>query len=268
MTRTRRLLAIMQVLRERRTPVTAADLAQRFEVSERTLYRDIATLIELGAAIEGAPGMGYAPRPDFFLPPLMLEALELDALALGARFVMRRGDLALQAAAQSAIGKIEAVLPQGLNGAAGINGLVVGPAGPDGRERLSEVREALQAECKLRIRYRTGDRPARDRVIWPIALGFFEASEILAAWCEDRGAYRAFRRPHRAAGAAARTPSQAAPHPVLRVAAARTRDPAVTAPDGFCQARRLGCGAHAWRRGCSKARSRSSPERRRASAKA
>jgi predicted DNA-binding transcriptional regulator YafY len=71
MTRSERLLAIMQSLRARRGPVTAAVVAEEFGVSERMVYRDIAVLVSQGAVIEGASGLGYIANPGHFLPPLM-----------------------------------------------------------------------------------------------------------------------------------------------------------------------------------------------------
>ena len=72
-------------------------------ISLRTLYRDIATLQAQGAIIDGAPGLGYVLRPGFLLPPLMLSQDEIEALALGSRWVADRGDARLGQAASDAI---------------------------------------------------------------------------------------------------------------------------------------------------------------------
>jgi len=90
MDKTERLFAIMDSLRRHRLPVTAQALADAHEVSVRTLYRDIQTLIGLGAPIDGEAGIGYLLRPGFFLPPLMFSAEELEALVLGARPCVRK----------------------------------------------------------------------------------------------------------------------------------------------------------------------------------
>ena len=87
MDRTQRLFAVMDGLRRHRRPVTAAALASEQRVSVRTIYRDIQTLIGLGAPIDGEAGLGYLLRPGFFLPPLMFDEDELEALVLGARLV-------------------------------------------------------------------------------------------------------------------------------------------------------------------------------------
>ena len=83
--RAARLLQLLEHLRTHRQPVPGATLAQHQGVSLRTLYRDIATLREQGAQIEGDPGVGYVLRPGFTLPPLMFSDDELEALVLGAR---------------------------------------------------------------------------------------------------------------------------------------------------------------------------------------
>src|SRR5258708_19812350 len=95
MDRTERLFALMDGLRRHRLPVTAADLASELRVSMRTIYRDVQVLIGLGAPIDGEAGLGYLLRPGFFLPPLMFDEDELEALVLGAQWVARQSDTAL-----------------------------------------------------------------------------------------------------------------------------------------------------------------------------
>src|SRR3954468_2315597 len=111
MSRSARLLRLLQALRGRRKPVTALVLAAEMEVSLRTVYRDIATLIGEGAPIAGEAGLGYVLQPGLFLPPLMFGEDEVDALILGLRLVEARGDPELGGGAASALAKIAAVLP-------------------------------------------------------------------------------------------------------------------------------------------------------------
>src|ERR1700732_5621679 len=94
-----RLFMLLDALRGYRRPVTATRLSEIFSVSLRTIYRDIGTLVELGAPIEGEAGIGYVLRAGFFLPPLMFTEDELEALVLGARWVERQGDAGLAAGA-------------------------------------------------------------------------------------------------------------------------------------------------------------------------
>src|ERR1700684_2270904 len=114
MSRTTRLYNLMDALRGHRRPVTAARLADDLSVSIRTVYRDIQTLIDLGAPLEGEAGLGYLLRPGFFLPPLMFGEEELEALVLGARWVQGQGDTALAQAAASALAKIATASPKDL----------------------------------------------------------------------------------------------------------------------------------------------------------
>jgi predicted DNA-binding transcriptional regulator YafY len=195
MTRAQRLLALLQALRRRRTPVSGDTLAQELNISLRTLYRDIATLREQGARIEGEPGIGYVLKPGFLLPPLMFTNEEIEALVLGGRWVGEHGDERLAGAAREAVEKIAAVLPEGLRRTLDGTGLLVarareaGPANP----HMAAIRAALREECKLIIDYRDEAGRSSLRTVWPVALGFFERIRMLAAWCELRQDFRHFR---------------------------------------------------------------------------
>ena len=98
----------MDKLRQHRHPLTAAVLAEQLQVSVRTVYRDIQALIALGAGIDGEAGIGYLLRSGFFLPPLMFDEAELEALALGLRWVEVQGDDELVAAARNVLAKVAA----------------------------------------------------------------------------------------------------------------------------------------------------------------
>ena len=106
MSRTARLFELLDALRAHRRPVTAAQIAEGLSVSVRTVYRDVQTLIGLGAPIDGGAGLGYVMRTGFFLPPLMFSEEELEALVLGARWVREQGDAGLAQAAESALAKL------------------------------------------------------------------------------------------------------------------------------------------------------------------
>jgi predicted DNA-binding transcriptional regulator YafY len=187
------LLDLTQALRRRRRPVTATRLADELGVSLRTIYRDIATLIAQGAPIEGEAGLGYVLNSGFFLPPLMFGEDEVDALILGLRLVAERGDPALERAADDALAKIIAVLPEELENLAATSGMLAGPGTAPARPHLAVIRQAMRAEQSLRLRYTDKKGAATERTVWPVALGFFEAAEMLAAWCETRRDFRHFR---------------------------------------------------------------------------
>jgi biotin operon repressor len=105
---------VLQALRGRRRPVTAAALARELEVSERTIYRDLSELTSQGAPIQGEAGVGYILGPGLFLPPLMLTEDETEAILLGLRYVDQRGDEVLTNAGRSARAKITSILSREL----------------------------------------------------------------------------------------------------------------------------------------------------------
>ncbi len=115
MSRSERLLDLIQILRRHRRPVSGRTLAAEMGVSIRTLYRDIATLQGQGAPIEGEAGLGYVLRPGFMLPPLMFTDEEIEAIVLGSRWVAKQPDRRLSQAATDALAKIAAVLPDWLS---------------------------------------------------------------------------------------------------------------------------------------------------------
>tara|TARA_R110002051_G_scaffold92851_4_gene162709 strand:+ start:52905 stop:54341 length:1437 start_codon:yes stop_codon:yes gene_type:complete len=184
----------MQLLRRHRRPVSGHALAEELGVSLRTLYRDIADLKAIGAQIDGEPGMGYVLEPGFMLPPLMFSAEEVEALALGLKWVQRRADSELAGAAAEALAKVSAVLPRELQHRLQDSALMVGPGWDKYQSvELKVLRQAIAEERKLQIEYRDRKGAASSRIIWPFALGFFESTRMLAAWCEMRGGFRQFR---------------------------------------------------------------------------
>jgi predicted DNA-binding transcriptional regulator YafY len=194
LSRSERLFNLLQTLRRFRRPVGGSALARELGISIRTLYRDIATLQAQGADIEGAPGLGYVLRPGFILPPLMFSEDEIEAMVLGSRWVADRGDDELALAAQNALAKIAAVLPTPLRDSLHSANLLTGVGkrvAPTAD--LAIVRKAIRSERKLSIRYHDADGKASERLIWPFAIGFFDRTQVVAAWCELRRDYRHFR---------------------------------------------------------------------------
>jgi predicted DNA-binding transcriptional regulator YafY len=195
MSRSERLLQLMQLLRVYRKPVTAARLASELEVSVRTIYRDIVTLQDQGAQIDGEPGLGYILRPGFMLPPLMFSEEEIEALVLGSRWVAARTDSRLSEAANHALAKVAAVLPADLQERLDATSLVVPRMSHSamGDRELRRLREAIRAGIKTRIEYVDANGERSHRTIWPIAIAFFEQARVVAAWCEMRQDFRHFR---------------------------------------------------------------------------
>jgi biotin operon repressor len=166
MSRTERLLDLLQLLRRHRSPVSGAALASELGVSLRSLYRDIATLRGQWAGIEGEPGLGYVLRPGFTLPPLMFSVEELEALVLGSRWVaLRSDDRGLATAGRDALAKIAAVLPDELRREIEAATLLVGPEAPHiDTVDAGLVREAIRRERKphglrIHLRGRRSRRP-------------------------------------------------------------------------------------------------------------
>jgi predicted DNA-binding transcriptional regulator YafY len=192
MSRATRLLTLLEHMRSRRRPVTAAELARDLGTSLRTVYRDIATLQGQGAAIEGEAGLGYVLREGYFLPPLNFTADEADALLLGLALVQGRGGGDLAAAARLARGKIEAVLPApAIQAGEPAIGVVLVGRGPS--QVIDTLRTAIRDEQKVRLSYRDAKGQDSLRTVWPLLIGLFESTETLAAWCETRDDYRHFR---------------------------------------------------------------------------
>ncbi|AHG22440.1 DNA-binding protein [Chania multitudinisentens RB-25] len=195
MSRTQRLLDLMQILRRHRYPVAGHALAEELGVSMRTLYRDIATLQQQGADITGETGVGYVLRPGFILPPLMFSQQEIEALVLGMRWVERRGDSELASAATDALAKIAAVLPGELREELNTSTLLIGPMDtlniPD-KIRVV-IREVIRLEHKVIVEYQDQAGRVSKRILWPFAMGFFEQVQVLVAWCELRASFRHFR---------------------------------------------------------------------------
>ncbi|HEX8612817.1 MAG TPA: YafY family protein [Telluria sp.] len=195
MSRSERLLALLQVLRRYHTPVSGHALARDTGVSIRTLYRDINSLRAQGAPIEGEPGIGYIMKHGFMLPPMMFALQELEALVLGMRLVAEQGDNALAQGARTALDKISAVLPAQLRRELDASALLVG-AGRQVHAHAVDIdllRRAIRNERKLRLTYRTAEGTMSERIVWPYALVYFDLTRVLMCWCELRGAFRNFR---------------------------------------------------------------------------
>ncbi len=189
-----RLFGIIQALRAAKHPVRARQLAEKLEVSQRTIYRDIAELQAQGVPVSGEAGIGYVLKSGFEMPPLMLTPDELEAALLGSQWVARCGDKALMENAASLVEKIQAILPAHLQQVIESSSVVL----PDSQEAvidnldMSEFRAAIRDRKKVSILYKTESQQS-ERTIWPILIGYFELVRVVAAWCELRQDFRHFR---------------------------------------------------------------------------
>lgn len=188
MRRAERLFEIIQILRQASGVTTAAELAEKLEISKRSVYRDIAALQARRIPIDGAAGVGYILRKSYDLPPINFDADEIEAIVVGLMMLARTGDTDLQKAAARVARKIEYseeaaqhihVSPCGVNDGAGAN--------------LTHLRTAIRDAQSLRICYENLEGTTTARTVRPIALAYFTESNVLAAWCEKRNCFRHFR---------------------------------------------------------------------------
>jgi predicted DNA-binding transcriptional regulator YafY len=177
--------------------LTAQTLAQRLEVSERTIYRDIQNLMESGIPIDGEAGVGYRLHRGYQVPPMMFDSDELQALLFGAQVAKRWGDKDMALAAERIIDKVDAVLPEHLRPELASQTLVV-PEMASWQSAattatLGEVRDAINERRRLYLSYSDVRSEATERIVWPLTLVYWGRSWALGAWCELRQSFRNFR---------------------------------------------------------------------------
>lgn len=194
MRRADRLFQIVQHLRGGRL-VTARMLGERLEVSERTIYRDIADLQSTGVPIDGEAGVGYLMREGFELPPLMFTRDEIVALVAGARMVRAFGGAQMARAAEEALVKIGSVLPEPEKARIAWTEIhmpdwVVSEAE---RKLVDVLERAVEARDVLTLDYRDETGASSMRDVRPLGLWFWGKVWTLVAWCELRNNFRAFR---------------------------------------------------------------------------
>lgn len=195
MRRADRLFQLVQLIRGRRLS-TAAWLAQRLQVSVRTVYRDVADLQHQGVPLEGEAGVGYRLGRGFDLPPLMFSANEALALVAAVRLAQRFLDTAMAQEAQEALERILSVLPAGLRAQAQALALyapVTDSASTAALVHLPQLRQAVLQRRKVCIHYRDQAGAVTQRQVRPLACLHWGAVWTLAAWCEQRRDFRSFR---------------------------------------------------------------------------
>jgi predicted DNA-binding transcriptional regulator YafY len=194
MRRTDRLFEIIQLLRDGRL-WRAREIAERLEISLRTVYRDMDTLMSSGVPVEGERGVGYRITAQITLPPLNLTTTELEALHLGMAVVGEAADEELSRAAESLSAKIDAVLPEDRKTAPTGWGFAVYPFADaaKGFQHMPHLRAAIRARQKLRISYQALDDEITQRTIRPLQLEYWGRVWTATCWCEMRGDFRVFR---------------------------------------------------------------------------
>ncbi len=194
MRRTDRLFDIIQILRDGKLH-RAQDIADRLEVSVRTIYRDMDTLVASGVPVEGERGVGYMVREQITLPPLNLTPAELEALNLGMAIVAEAADPDLKSAAETLADKIDAVLPTQVVAEADTWKFAVYPFADAARglAHMAPIRSAIKSRQKLHLSYRRIDGVMTDRTIRPLHMEYWGRVWTLTAWCEFREGFRVFR---------------------------------------------------------------------------
>jgi len=194
MRRADRLFQLVQLIRGRRLS-TAAFLAQRLEVSQRTVYRDVADLQHQGVPVEGEAGVGYRMGSGFDLPPLMFTQDEAAALVAAARMAQSWVDPAMAHDIECAFGKILSALPPAARVSAEATALYAPALELDNvtRAHLQPLREAVRSHHKLRLLYHDASDANSERTVRPLGCFYWGKVWTLSAWCELRNDFRGFR---------------------------------------------------------------------------
>jgi predicted DNA-binding transcriptional regulator YafY len=183
MRRTDRLYDLIQILRDGRLH-RAGEMATILGVSERTIWRDMATLTASGMPLEGERGVGYILRSPITLPPMILSAVELAALRAGLRHVADGPDASLARAARGIAAKVAAVTP-----ILGTEDPLDAPTRdtPRAMPLLPILRAAVRGRERLAITYLDARGHQTHRDIRPLQLGFWGRVWSLTAWCDAQG---------------------------------------------------------------------------------
>lgn len=193
MRRSDRLSQIIEIVQDGRLHL-ARDIADRLEVSVRTIYRDFDTLVASGIPIEGERGVGYMLREPVFLPPMNLSLTEVEALHLGMAIVSEAADAELQTAAASLTSKINKVATA--NGTVPKSwGFGVYPFAQAkiGFEHMPRIRTAIRNKEKLKLSYHSLADKSSVRVVWPLQNAYWGRVWTMTCWCESRDDFRSFR---------------------------------------------------------------------------
>jgi len=193
MRRADRLFTIVQLLRGGRY-VTARTLAEKLEVSERTIYRDVDELTLCGVPIDGEAGRGYRLPKSFEIPPLMFERNEIEALVVGARLVEAWCGPGLAASARTALARIRGVVPAALVAEVDEARVFAPRFGKRiALENFEIVHRAVTEQRRIIVDYSSETSGASERTLRPLGLYFWGKVWTLAAWCELRDDFRNFR---------------------------------------------------------------------------
>jgi predicted DNA-binding transcriptional regulator YafY len=193
MRRSERLAEIVEIVRDGRLHL-ARDIAASLDVSVRTIYRDIDTLVASGVPIDGERGMGYLLREPVFLPPMALTLTELEALNLGMSIVHEAADQDLQRAAATLLAKLSdhASNRRSMPKSWGF-GVYAFERPQQGFRHMPLLRRATRERLTLRIEYLSLAGKLTERIIRPLQTEYWGRVWTCSAWCELRRSFRSFR---------------------------------------------------------------------------
>jgi len=191
-----RLTAILTQLQTKRL-LTARELANKFSVSIRTIYRDVRALEQAGVPILTEEGKGYTLMEGYKIPPVMFTESQANALILAEQLVLKNKDASFIKDYSEAIDKIKAVLGHSIKDKANLLAERTRFNQNINNERnsnnISELQFALTNFYLARIEYINEGENVTSRVIEPFALLSTQENWLLVAWCRLRNEFRFFR---------------------------------------------------------------------------
>jgi predicted DNA-binding transcriptional regulator YafY len=198
MNRIDRLFAILLTLQHKRR-VRAQDLARQFEISKRTIYRDLSALNQMGIPITALPGEGFELVEGYYIPPLMFNENEAVAVLLGLRLLAQQTAGSMTPNAGSALAKINVVLPYQVRARAETLTNIIGFITPKEKFNLDDpqlilIQKAIQEKRVLHLHYHGYHKEkASNRDVEPHQLFYVEGVWYLEAYCRKRKEMRDFR---------------------------------------------------------------------------
>ena len=196
MNRVDRLFGIVTLLQSRKF-VSAERISEKFEISVRTVYRDIKAIGEAGIPVSFEPNKGYFIIPGYFTPPVSFTLEEANALLLSQSLIGGFGDRSVQATFDSAITKIRSVLKQVDKEKVAILDESIKLQLPEKLtfefEYLAQIQHAITEQTQIKITYQSLKDERLERTIEPIGLVFYAFSWHLIGFCQLRKDYRDFK---------------------------------------------------------------------------
>ena len=195
MNRLTRLATLLTVLQNKRTH-KAEDLARRFEVSVRTIYRDMRTLQEAGVPIGGEAGVGYYLVDGYTLSPVAFSEEEAQALVTAAALVQQQSDASLKQHYGTALEKVKAVLKASQKEAVDLLEQRQGPSVLREQEAttwLTDLQKAITQRQAVQLVYGSAGGAVTERAVEPVGIYFTADHWIMVGFCRLRQALREFR---------------------------------------------------------------------------